>query len=83
LLGCEKKGRADNETIRAIVDDFRVISSRFDRARKELGRVYFPSLRFVAFKLLEMHGIEFGYRIPFVRTPRKLKEMEETWALLL
>lgn len=82
ILGFEKK-KADNETIREIVNDFRIISSRFDRARKKLGRVYFPSLRFVAFKLLERHGIEFGYKIPFVRTPRKLKEMEATWALLL
>ena len=58
-------------------------SGRFNERKAELGRVYFPSLRFVAFKLLEMHGVTFGYKVPFVRTPRKLKAMEATWALLI
>ena len=50
---------------------------------QNLNRVYFPSLRFIAFKLLQLHGIEFKYKIPFVRTPRKLKAMEQIWDLLI
>ena len=78
-----KNGIDQNSLMREIINDFKIVSSRFDRVKKELGRVYFPSLRFVAFKLLELYGIEFGYTIPFIRTPRKLKAMEQTWALLI
>lgn len=72
-----------NSLMREIINDFRVISTRFDQAKKNLGRVYFPSLRFIAFKLLQLHGVEFAYKIPFVRTPRKLKAMEQIWDLLI
>lgn len=78
FLGVDK-----NSLVRGIIDDFRIISGRFNERKEMLGRVYFPSLRFIAFKLLEMHGIKFGYKVPFARTPRKLKAMEVTWALLL
>ena len=83
ILGFQKVGVDKNCLVREIIDDFRIISGRFNERKELLGRVYFPSLRFVAFKLLEMHGIKFGYRVPFARTPRKLKAMEATWALLL
>ena len=73
----------ENGLMIEIINDFRIISSRFDQVKKNLGRVYFPSLRFIAFKLLQLHGIEFSYKIPFVRTPRKLKAMEQIWELLI
>lgn len=78
FLGVDK-----NSLVREIIDDFRIISARFNDRKQILGRVYFPSLRFIAFKLLEMHGVKFGYKVPFARTPRKLKAMEQTWQLLL
>jgi hypothetical protein len=84
MLGFPKsKNSNSNDLMREIINDFKIVSARFDQVKKELGRVYFPSLRFVAFKLLELYGIEFGYKIPFIRTPRKLKAMEQTWALLI
>lgn len=83
ILGFQKVGVDKNSLVMEIVDDFRIISSRFNQNREKLGRVYFPSLRFIAFKLLEMHGVKFGYRVPFARTPRKLKAMEATWSLLI
>lgn len=83
MLGFPHNKMCTNELMRAIINDFKAISSRFDQAKKNFGRVYFPSLRFIAFKLLELHGVKFGYKIPFVRTPRKLKAMEQIWSLLI
>lgn len=85
MLGYEKKVQFgdSNELIRVIVNDFRILSSRFDKKKKGMGRVYFPSLRFVACKLLERYQVEFEYKIPFARTPRKLKGMEKIWESLL
>ena len=83
ILGFQKVGVGRNSLVLGIVDDFRIISHRFNQNRESLGRVYFPSLRFIAFKLLEMHGVKFGYKVPFARTPSKLKAMETTWSLLI
>jgi hypothetical protein len=76
-------GCKENGIMRDIINDFRILSSRFDQVKQNLNRVYFPSLRFIAFKLLQLHGVEFKYKIPFVRTPRKLKAMEQIWDLLI
>jgi len=85
MLGYEKKVQFgdSNELVRLIVNDFRILSSRFDKKKKLMGRIYFPSLRFVAFKLLEMYNVKFEYSIPFARTPRKLQAMEKIWGYLL
>jgi hypothetical protein len=83
ILGFQKVGVDKNTLVREIIDDFRIISGRFNERKERLGRVYFPSLRFIAFRLLEMHGVKFGYKVPFARTPRKLKAMEATWVLLI
>jgi hypothetical protein len=77
------KEQQSNEIMRAIIEDFRIVSGRFDRAKKELNRVYFPSMRFVALKLLAIHGVTFPFYIPLARTPKKLVEMEDTWTLLV
>lgn len=84
-LGYKKKIQFgdSNELVRRIVQDFRILSGRFDTMKKTLKRVYFPSLRFIACKLLELYKVEFEFDIPFVRTPRKLKAMEELWDLLI
>ena len=58
ILGFQKVGVDKNSLVRGIIDDFRIISGRFNERKELLGRVYFPSLRFIAFKLLEMHGVK-------------------------
>lgn len=40
---------------------------------------YFPNIRFIALKLLEHHGAVFAADIPFARTKRKLKSLNDTW----
>lgn len=68
---------------RDIVNDFVRLSEKFDRSRKErCGRTYFPNIRFVALKLFDVHGIEFGFEIPKVRTVRKKEKLEEIWSLI-
>jgi hypothetical protein len=66
--------------IKDICLEFRKINAKYELIKSRLeGRKYFPSLRFIAFKLLEKHGAEFQYRIPFVRTPRKQVLLESIW----
>lgn len=66
--------------IKDICLDFRRINAKYELIKSRLeNRKYFPSLRFIAFKLLEKHGAHFQYRIPFVRTPRKQVLLETIW----
>ena len=81
MLGMEKNLHCEYEVVMEILNDFKRISARFDGAL--WGRTYFPNLRFCALKYLELAGVEFEYKIPFLRTPRKLREMNIVWDLLL
>jgi hypothetical protein len=83
-LGFERKiDFGDNNAfVLNLVNEFRKISCRFEELKPQLVRSYFPNLRYVAFKLLQEHGAVFQYKIPFLRTPRKEKMMDELWELL-
>lgn len=72
----------NNAFVRELVNDFKKVSQRFEQLKPTLGRSYFPNLRFIAFKLLERSGAQFQYKIPFVRTPRKEKMLNELWELI-
>jgi hypothetical protein len=67
----------------AIITDFKCLSDRFDRQKCDYERRYFPNIRFIVLKLLELHGIKPNYPVPFVRTSRKLKSLHCLWDLLL
>jgi len=67
----------------ALINDFMNLSEKFDRTKKKYKRRYFPNIRFIVLKLLELHGITPIYPIPLVRTSRKLKSLQELWALLI
>lgn len=71
-----------NAFVLHIMNEFRKISARFEQIKPQLERKYFPNLRYVVFKLLQENGAEFEYNIPFLRTPRKEKTMDELWLLL-
>lgn len=71
-----------NAFVLMIVNEFRKMSAKFEEIRPQLERSYFPNLRYIAFKLLQEHGAVFEYDIPFLRTPRKEKMMNELWELL-
>lgn len=67
----------------ALITDFMNLSEKFDRTKKKYKRRYFPNIRFIVLKLLELHGITPIYPIPLVRTSRKLKSLQELWGLLI
>jgi hypothetical protein len=63
--------------------DFVKMSSRFDAIKDGLTeRKYFPSLRYVALRLLEIHGTTFEYEIPLVKTPCKVKVLDDIFITL-
>ena len=65
----------DSFFIENVITDFKKMSAQFDR--HEPDRKYFPNLRFVALKLLELNGAVFNYYIPFIRTPRIKLQLEQ------
>jgi len=67
------------EKIESIINDFRHLSDKYERTKEKYNRRYFPNIRFVCFKLLELHGLKTKYPVPFIRTERKRKALEELW----
>lgn len=67
------------ETIERI---FREFSTLFDRHKTELGRKYFPNLRYISLKLMEAFGAKFEYKLPFIRTRRKRILLDNIWQSL-
>lgn len=74
-------------TTKVSADQYRDISKSFDlfchwfeEHKFMFERTYFPNMRFIALKLIEMHGITLHYDIPFARTQRKLKQLEFIWS---
>jgi len=66
-----------------IISDFKLIAEKFDRTKQKFQRRYFPNIRFICFKLLELHGLTTKYPIPFIRTSRKLRILEDIWDELI
>ena len=64
------------QVYREIVEEFRSISLNFELVITE--RKYFPSIRFIAFKLLQQRGAIFN-GVPFMRTRKKEMALEELW----
>ena len=59
------------------------MSTKFDRIKDSLlERTYFPSLRYCALRLMRMHGIVFNYKIPLVKTPCKVDELNDIFNTL-
>lgn len=68
-------------TYQKILADFRTLHNVFEfcQKRKKWGRKYFPSLRFVAVKLLERYGAKCNFNVDFIRTKRKRKALGDIW----
>lgn len=71
------------EQFENIINDFICLSSKFDQVKHEYSRRYFPNIRFIVLKLLDMHGIKPNYPVPLVRTSRKMKSLQSLWDSLL
>lgn len=73
----------NNRTIfMKVMDDFKDLDRVFNTVKTKMKRNYFPSLRFIALKLLCRHGYSLPINIPFARTPAKVKRLEEDYDIL-
>jgi hypothetical protein len=75
-----------NSASRIHVDQYTNLMKDFDRFcylffnhKHEFNRTYFPNMRFIALKFIELHGIKLNYDIPLTRTMRKRKDLEAIW----
>lgn len=69
------------QTYQNIINDFKQLHTIFEtkEKRSKWNRKYFPSLRFIAVKLLERYGATCNFPIDFIRTKRKQKLLKEIW----
>jgi len=72
-----------SEQYRAMMQDFDKICFLFDQHKHLLQRKYFPNMRFIALKLMALHGITLQYNIPLTRTVRKRKDLEQIWNIFV
>lgn len=68
-----------NTQIHDLITRFKQVATKFDALRNE--RKYFPSIRFIALKLLEEIGADIG-NIPLMRTEKKKAALESLWLLI-
>lgn len=68
------------EQYRNMLSDFDCFCSYFEQNKVDFKRTYFPSMRFVALKLMERWGVKCNYEIPFTQTFRKRKDLEILWS---
>jgi hypothetical protein len=69
----------NSEQLEGICNDFKCLSDRFETHKSKYERKYFPNIRFVVLKLLELHDMKPNYPIPFLRTSRKRKLLDTLW----
>jgi len=65
-----------------VLEKFSQMSQKFDRIKHGLTRIYFPCLRYVAIRLLDMYGADFRIFVPIVKTPCKVAVMSEIFNIL-
>lgn len=68
----------DYYAVQSILREFKRISGNFDGMVWE-GRKYFPNLRWVALKMLDLVGVKHEYFVPMILTRRKILVMENIW----
>lgn len=72
----------DTSKFKDILHDFELMDSIFPTLKPQLGRVYFPNLRFTAVKLMHRHGIFMPVTIPLARTQRKLEALHDIYDMI-
>jgi hypothetical protein len=60
------------DRIERILAAFRTLDAVFPALKAELGRAYFPNLRYVALRLMEMFGVHTAFDVPYLRTRKKV-----------
>ncbi len=65
-----------------ILDQFKIFSWKFDQQKELLNRKYFPNMRYVALKLIQLNNVQLNYQAPFTRTKRIGQELDIIWNIL-
>ena len=82
-LGYFKILKITNEKFLEIIDDYKSLCVKFENNKHLYKRRYFPNIRFVVLKILEHHNLLHEYKIPFVRTDRKMRSLSLLWDQLI
>lgn len=77
-IGYEYRIEYEGCNVADIIEDFKTIVYKFKEGGLE-RRKYLINYRYIALKLMERHGVVFGYYIPKLQTIRKLPEFERIW----
>jgi|APGre2960657404_1045060.scaffolds.fasta_scaffold01276_7 hypothetical protein len=62
-----------------VMDDFKEMDRIFNIVKDTMSRAYFPSLRFIALKLLDRHQFTLPIAIPYARTAVKVDRLEHDY----
>jgi hypothetical protein len=81
-LGIQRFRFSDTNKFQDILHDFDLMDRIFASLKPQLGRTYFPNLRFIAIKLMHRHGLSTVVPIPLARTSRKCESLEEIYNLI-
>tara|TARA_R110002126_G_scaffold78877_1_gene196178 strand:- start:112 stop:753 length:642 start_codon:yes stop_codon:yes gene_type:complete len=65
-----------------VFEKFRMMSVKFDGMPKTKEWKYFPNMRYVALRLMQMNGVTFNYTLPLVKTPSKVAVLENKFDIL-
>ena len=82
-IGFYKMIKITGVQVDAIYKDFKYLESRFDQYKHKLSRKYFPNIRYIVFKLLELNGVLYEFDVPLARTKRKLDSLEDCFYKLV
>jgi hypothetical protein len=75
--------KISSQKFEEIINNYKTLCAKFDQTKHLFKRRYFPNIRFVVLKLLELHGCLHKYPIPFVRTERKMQALSLLWDKLV
>ncbi len=70
------------EAYAAIIDDFRRLDYIFPKIKKSINRAYFPSLRYVAYRLMLKHNVTTDWYFTVIRTRHKHAELDLIYSVM-
>lgn len=65
-----------------IMAEFAVLNAVFAKIKKQLGRSYFPNLRYMAVRLMTEHRVVVTYPLPKTLTPARLADLNKVYATM-
>lgn len=76
-LGYPGRIHISDTVMKQILLEFHDMSETFDELKRGgmMDIKYFPNLRFVALKLMEKHGVQIDYHIPFIRVKKVYEKL--------